>query len=546
MAQLTALQLGLTKVRRYRATARIASALAWFACIVLWVLLGAFLLDVTLHMGRFERLIVLVLFGVAVVWSLRKWVVPAFLTYEDEVSLALMVERQQDIHTDLVAALQFADPGRAQFGSSDLRGAVIEYTDEVASHLDYLEGFSRKTMVQRLVAFIVTMIVAFIPVVAFGEHTHVFFDRFLLGNTPYPTDTVIESINSPGDRVPYGRPVVFKVRVAGVIPEDGMVDVRAVNSGLATQVKLTPSENDATLFTGELPRALDELSYRIRLGDAYMEPRTIELIPLPIIDLTMRVEVPEYARDRFDAGDVSARQPIALEGSRVTPIVRPHNKPLERVAIKIGEQTFPLKPTGDVWTLDATGTPFDHVDATLRYELDVIDADGLTPERAMTGVIQVRADQPPRIAAATATQAVLPTAAPRIRFRAIDDYGLARVIAHRAVVRQQTDDTGVATTEPIETETTLVEPPNHEAEIANTIAVDFTDLQLVKGDRVIVTLEAVDHRGELAGKSTRSEKMVFQVTDRAGVLAAMRELDTQMDKKLDQIIKAQLGIGDQP
>jgi hypothetical protein len=37
--------------------------------------------------------------------------------------------------------------------------------------------------------------------------------------------------------------------------------------------------------------------------------------------------------------------------------------------------------------------------------------------------------------------------------------------------------------------------------------------------------------------------MVFHVTDRKGVLDALRELDAQMDKKLDQIIDAQLGGG---
>ena len=61
-----------------------------------------------------------------------------------------------------------------------------------------------------------------------------------------------------------------------------------------------------------------------------------------------------------------------------------------------------------------------------------------------------------------------------------------------------------------------------------------------------VELEAAaeaDYRGELAGKSRRSEKWVFEVTDSVGVLEAMDRLTEQMDKKLDEILRAQLEAG---
>ncbi|MEE3219369.1 MAG: hypothetical protein VX257_03855, partial [Planctomycetota bacterium] len=61
---------------------------------------------------------------------------------------------------------------------------------------------------------------------------------------------------------------------------------------------------------------------------------------------------------------------------------------------------------------------------------------------------------------------------------------------------------------------------------------------------VSISFEATDYRGAGEGMTTRSDRLVFQVTDRAGILAASRQLDAQMGKKLDQIIKAQLGIGE--
>jgi len=56
-------------------------------------------------------------------------------------------------------------------------------------------------------------------------------------------------------------------------------------------------------------------------------------------------------------------------------------------------------------------------------------------------------------------------------------------------------------------------------------------------------IDAVDYRGELEGKSRRSEKWVFEVTDNAGGLEAMDRVTEQMDKKLDEILRAQLEAG---
>ena len=45
-------------------------------------------------------------------------------------------------------------------------------------------------------------------------------------------NTVIEQIESPGDRSPYGQPIRFHVRVAGIHPEKGFVELKALASGL--------------------------------------------------------------------------------------------------------------------------------------------------------------------------------------------------------------------------------------------------------------------------------------------------------------------------
>ena len=74
--------------------------------------------------------------------------------------------------------------------------------------------------------------------------------------------------------------------------------------------------------------------------------------------------------------------------------------------------------------------------------------------------------------------------------------------------------------------------------------VNLADFALEIGDMVTLTLIATDDRGNRQGESAQSDPLVFEVTSRAGFLAAMRKVDAQTDEKLDKIIQAQLGIGD--
>lgn len=67
---------------------------------------------------------------------------------------------------------------------------------------------------------------------------------------------------------------------------------------------------------------------------------------------------------------------------------------------------------------------------------------------------------------------------------------------------------------------------------------------LVKGDRLKLTLEAVDYRGDLPGESYQSDPLILEISDEAGVLAAISEADEKSEQRLTDIIKQQLGIGE--
>jgi hypothetical protein len=134
---------------------------------------------------------------------------------------------------------------------------------------------------------------------------------------------------------------------------------------------------------------------------------------------------------------------------------------------------------------------------------------------------------------------VLPTAKPRISYGASDDYGIARVRVLRQLVRA--DGTMEEFSEEVETV-----PPEQQPRpvLKGQYRLDLKSLNLAKGDQLKITLEALDYRGTLEGKSALSEPLVLEVTDVQGFLAGMVETDEQSARRLDAIIQRQLGIGE--
>jgi hypothetical protein len=85
----------------------------------------------------------------------------------------------------------------------------------------------------------------------------------------------------------------------------------------------------------------------------------------------------------------------------------------------------------------------------------------------------------------------------------------------------------------------------------STFTLSLSPLKLTKGDRLKITLEVVDYRGENeAGEPTgyryQSDPLVLEISDESGVLAAIAEADENSEKRLTDIIKRQLGIGESP
>jgi hypothetical protein len=294
------------------------------------------------------------------------------------------------------------------------------------------------------------------------------------------------------------------------------------------------------------------------------------MIPLPVVELTPHVIPPKYARAGKEAEAATSRQISVLEGSEVQLSIRSVNeKPLKEAWLiakgKGNAQRLALKQTDDKgleWSLPTSGSPFQRVEEELRYELQVTDHDGLNLESPLRGTIRIRTDRAPNGTARVVHRVVLPQAKPKIEYRLSDDYGISKLALLVEIERNPeaigTPDPSAATeaTTPDASEEDkkvsfeLHAPPKPPiptpSPVMGSYALNLSPLMLAKGDRLKLTLEITDDRGDTPGQAYLSDPIVLEISDESGVLAAIGEADERTEQKMTDIIKKQLGIGESP
>lgn len=556
--RLDAFRARLRGLRRRRQGLRWLTAYSGLAAGVLATLLVLLLADWALDMSRLQRVVALALCVAAVVWVARRFTLPLLGRRESELDMALMVEHQEHIDTDLVAALQFESPDARRWGSSQLEQAVVDRVAEVQGRIDVFAGLARGQARKRSGLVVVLALLWLALAWLLPQHLGVFFDRLLLGIRHYPSNTRIEALQVNGVEidpvdpartpvtVAYGAAVQFQVRCGGILPREGEARLEAAG-GQRTVVSLGAQTARRGEYAGELSSLTEAAEYRLALGDARTEPGRVLVVPLPTADVELEVVPPAYATTA-----IAGRMPLGLrhisviEGSRV--IVRlKAGKPLRQATLAIEDQRFALRrdaPGADrseAWIQDSTDTPLAAVLAPLKFEIQVVDRDGLPLEQPLQCAIQIAPDQAPRVGLASLTPAILPTARPSVIYRASDDYGLKRLW----LVRQVTHPDGTTAADEVE----IYHAPDEKhlsRALGDRQAMDLSALKLAKGDKLKVSLRAEDFRGPRPGQQTLSEPVTFQVTDEQGILTMMMEWDRKSAEQLKEMIQRQLGLGGSP
>lgn len=556
----------LDAVRRRRLVGRRLTAWSAVLVAVLAALLGCLAIDRLFSLSRPGRLWLWAGLATAVVWAFRRYAWPLLRIRESELDVALSMEKAHGIDSDFVAALQFERPDAQAWGSSTLRSAVVEYVAEFGR-----EWTSAAPLWNRILAGRAGWAAALLAVfaalgIASPGVLRAFVDRMALGAGHYPTWTQIERLVIAGHDVvpaaggtiaaPAGRPLVIEVRWSGRPPRDGRAEF-VPDSGGSARVPLTAEVEAAApsnVLRGELPNLTESATVVVHAGDAWSEDVRIRAVPTPVIEASLRIEPPAYARGAAAAAS-TGRQTAVLEGSAVMIEIDCLNKQLERAEVVIDGAAHPLerRPGGDGrprFVLSGSGSPLAAVTAPVHYEIRAVDEDGLSPDTPPTGTIRIRPDAPPQITVDAVTRAVLPTARPTVTYSVRDDYGVAAVRARLEVIRGGAD----AAAEPPATAVRVVEvrgdsaPPLVGAALpaAGSVALPLAEFGLRKGDFVRVTVEAVDYRGAAAGQAAASGAIDLAVTDETGVLASLESTESQAAQELQTIINDQLRVGDKP
>jgi hypothetical protein len=114
MSPLEPLRRQIVSLHRWRSFVRGTTAWAGALIAACWILAGLFVLDVVFELDVPQRLVVMAIGAVGAAWAWRRYSWPLLRQRESLTQVALLVERQHGIRSDLVAALQFESPAAAR------------------------------------------------------------------------------------------------------------------------------------------------------------------------------------------------------------------------------------------------------------------------------------------------------------------------------------------------------------------------------------------------------------------------------------------------
>lgn len=360
--RLTPLRRQLQSLRSARQRTRVAAAASAVAIAVSVAIAAFWLVDWTFELSVAQRLVVLGLAAVGLVWSYRGFARDLLGVSESLVDVALLVERRHRIDSDLVAALQFEQPEARDWGSSQLETAVIEQVAVRGQALDVFDGFSRAPASGRLFWLSITGGGLLLAMLLFPGHARVLLNRLMLGGLHYPTRTRIERIAINDQLVldaathgtaprrsaaAQGRGLEFFARVEGDQPTNGSVRVSSLRGGVTRPVELVA-------LTAEERRTRLEAAVRVLepvARDAASTGPTIDdatVLPYLDCDATAAANLWRQARDSQAAwSDVLAAARSALEQWESTAgRASVYRGQMDRLVESIEYKLF----LGDAWT----------------------------------------------------------------------------------------------------------------------------------------------------------------------------------------------------
>jgi hypothetical protein len=362
-----------------------------------------------------------------VVWN--EWL--KFLKPFDPLIVSLEVEEQHpELASLLVSYTQLKGPTEKEPNiSAELIEAARSQAVLQTQTIDFREIVDFGQIKKLLSVAVCTVLICGAVSYARQAHVRALFKRLAGIEAEYPTRTNVTEVS--GDlTVRVGDSVAVTARVAGVIPEQGRIFTRPLDSG--DPWKSLPLKNNADTFSRELKEIVKDLEYYVKIGDDQSELHRIKVVPAPQIVtkkvvLTypaymekaaeevdqLNVEVPEGTELRWELSCNTAIKKLLVK----TDLQAGDEKGQENIEAKIGADgksaNFALKAAKGFkytfqWTEGRSGRDFEYDD--VQHSVRVV------------------ADKAPEVELVRPSSDGLATANKTIKIvaRAQDDHGLSK------------------------------------------------------------------------------------------------------------------------
>lgn len=383
---------------------------------ILFATLGLFLVDWLLDLTPLQRGVVLLAGIVLLAWAFRRYIAPWFGARESELDLALLLEKNCAIDSDLVAALQFERPEASAWGSVELENVIIRRVAELARSLPLVEDVPRSPLRKRFLAALAALLLVCGWIWLAPDHFSTFLRRMTLANVRYPTATKVTGLlvnrqplrwDQPGQtarcRPAHGVEVI--VSAAGRIPAQGEA-VFETPGGRRQMLPLTPVDQEAhrefssminsvlkdpakTVFVATLPDLNVACRLRLALGDAQSE--WIDLTPVQPPNAVIWFAYPEETAGSELVVRAGLSQITVRQGCRVILGLQADHA-LAKAVARTGQWEFPLS-RGLPPPLEPILSGKNLLSSTNRYGSGSVSLQGPGPQRSSDKSLERSSDK---------------------------------------------------------------------------------------------------------------------------------------------------------
>jgi hypothetical protein len=208
----------------------------------------------------------------------------------DDEDIALMIEHEwPDFKTRLIASVQLTQPaalealaagGAGGRGGRSLVAAMVRQTEELADQTPVTDVIKTRTLNKLAAAAALLILLAVFLFLMALPTSAALLTRTLLGNTPLPTKTHIESVTGPL-QVALGDPLKIEAKVSGYKPASGVIELT-----YATRIQRLPMERDPAnpdTYSITLDSVQEPFKYNVTVYDGISDDFAVTALERPAV-----------------------------------------------------------------------------------------------------------------------------------------------------------------------------------------------------------------------------------------------------------------------